>query len=281
MNYEEFRQPSDTSRQRILLNTQAQRGLYSYTSGGVTRTIDLLQLAALNGQTSTADPTMARMLEDIRSSTTVAGGLTSIDANLDRLTFNNHVESLNRFPTFRGDVNISDKHRVSSAVNYQRYNTFPDTLNNRDPSFPNFPATAGQTSERLGFSNWVRSTFTSQLVNEARIGYSSAPVHFFDEFNVSQFTGTIANSNGLRYTFPSVGQTLQSPSNAINPSSRNATALLLEDNVTWLKGAHSFTFGGSFSQFDLWMDNQQVVPELRFVQAQGGIARGAVRGRPA
>jgi len=97
--------------------------------------------------------------------------VTTIDANLDRLTFNNHVETLNRFPTVRGDVNISDKHRFSSALNYQRYNTFPDTLNNRDPSFPGFPAAAGQTSERLGFSNWMRSTFTSRLVNEARVDF--------------------------------------------------------------------------------------------------------------
>src|SRR5258706_749214 len=76
VNYEEFRQPSDTSRQRVLLNTQAQQGLYTYTSGGVTRTVNLLQLPALNGQTSTADPTMVKMLQDILDSTRVAGGVT-------------------------------------------------------------------------------------------------------------------------------------------------------------------------------------------------------------
>ncbi len=269
VNYEEFRQPSDTSRQRVLLNTQAQQGLYTYTSGGVTRTINLLQLAASSGQTATADPTMVRMLQDIRDSTTVAGGVTSIDANLDRLTFNNHVEALNRFPTFRGDVNVSDTHRISSAMNYQRYSTFPDTLNNRDPSFPGFPAAAGQTSERLGFSNWVRSTFTSHLVNEARVGYSSAPVHFYDEFNASQLTGTIANSNGIRYNFPSVGSTLQSPSNTLVPSSRNATALLFEDNITWLKGAHSFTMGASYTQYTLWAKDQTLVPSVTFAVTQG------------
>src|SRR5262249_60329490 len=78
VNYEEFRQPSDTSRQRVLLNPQAQQGLYTYTSGGATRTIDLLQLAALNGHTPPPDPTMVRMLQDIRSSTTPAARLTTI-----------------------------------------------------------------------------------------------------------------------------------------------------------------------------------------------------------
>src|SRR5205823_1510757 len=92
-NWEETRNPSDTSRQRILLNPQAQQGLFTYTSGGVTRSINVLQLAATNGQTATFDPVVAQVLQDIRQSTTVAGGLTTIDANLDRLTFNNHVES--------------------------------------------------------------------------------------------------------------------------------------------------------------------------------------------
>src|SRR5207244_1882741 len=71
VNYEETRSPSDTSRQRILLNPQAQQGIFTYTSGGVTRSVNLLQLAAANGQTSIADPTVAQVLEDIRHSTTV------------------------------------------------------------------------------------------------------------------------------------------------------------------------------------------------------------------
>ena len=181
-NYEEFRQPSDTSRQRTLLNPTAQAGNYTYTSGGVTRSINLLQLAAANGFTATADPTVAKMLADIRNSTTLAGGLTTIDANLDRLTFNNHVETRNWFPTVRVDVNLTNNHRFTSSFNYQKYNTLPDTLNNRDASFPGFPGVAGQYSQRLSFSNWVRSTLSSTLVNEARIGYSGAPVDFFPEF---------------------------------------------------------------------------------------------------
>src|SRR5439155_2408512 len=91
INHEETRSPSDTSRQRILLNPQAQQGTFTYTSGGVTQSVNLLQLAAANGQTATADPSIVQVLQDIRSSTALAGGLTAVDANLDRLTFNNHV----------------------------------------------------------------------------------------------------------------------------------------------------------------------------------------------
>src|SRR5262249_43951597 len=96
VNYEELHQPADQSRhpykltrQPKLHNTQAQQEIYTYTSGGVTRTVNVLQLAAANGQTATVDPTIAKVLQEIRDSTGKAGGLTSIDANLDRLTFNN------------------------------------------------------------------------------------------------------------------------------------------------------------------------------------------------
>ena len=273
-NYEEFRQPSDTSRQRTLLNPSAQGGVYTYTSGGVTRSVNLLQLAAASGFTSTADPTVAKMLADIRNSTTIAGGLTTIDANLDRLTFNNHVETRNWFPTVRVDVNLTNNHRFTSSFNYQKYNTLPDTLNNRDASFPGFPGVAGQYSQRLSFSNWVRSTLSSTLVNEARVGYSGAPVDFFPEFTPSMTTGSVANSNGVFMAFPNVGSQLTNPSGTLTPSSRNATAFLGEDVVTWLKGAHSFTMGASATQYTIWAQNQTLIPtaNLAFASTDPSIA---------
>src|SRR5439155_24100548 len=117
-------------------------------------------------------------LAAIRSSRSETGRLTSIDANHNRLTFNNHVESNNHLPTARVDVNLTEKHRFSSALNYQKPYTFPDTLNNRDPAFPGFPVSGGQESKRIAFSSWVRSNFMTNLVNEARLGYSGAPVFF-------------------------------------------------------------------------------------------------------
>ena len=264
VNWEETRTPSATSRQRNLLSTAAQQGIYTYTSGGVTRSIDLLALAAANGQTSTFDPTIRQVLADIRSSTGVAGGLNSIDPNIDRLTFNNDVESRNHLPTLRGDVNVTDKHRASVAWNYQKPYTFPDTLNNRDPTFPGFPVAGGQESTRIAFSSWVRSTFTSNLVNEARYGYSGAPVYFNPQFTPDLWSKSPASMNGVNLTFPAVGSTLQSPGSNPTPSSRNATSDLIEDTVTWLKGKHSFTTGFSWTQYTIWANNQTLIPTATF-----------------
>ena len=57
----------------------------------------------------------------------------------------------------------------------------PDTLNNFEPFFPGFPVMGSQTSTRIQFANTLRSTIGANLVNEARFGYSGAPVEFFNE----------------------------------------------------------------------------------------------------
>ena len=141
-NYEELRQPSQVTRNnRNVLNPSAQAGNYSYISGGQTTTVNVLQLAAANGQTSTVDPLIGKLLSDIRSAVD-GGSLSNIDPNLQRFSFNVPVESKRRFPTFRLDYNLTQKHRASFAYNYQKFTDFPDTLNGREASFPFLPALA-------------------------------------------------------------------------------------------------------------------------------------------
>ena len=116
------------------------------------------------------------------------------------------VESVRRFPTVRIDYNLTNAHRLSSAYNYNWFTDAPDTLNNREASFPGFPVAAGQNSERLAWSNSLRSTFGQNLVNEARVGYSSSPVSFFSELNPGMYGGTsVADQGGYRLNFPDVG----------------------------------------------------------------------------
>jgi hypothetical protein len=39
-----------------------------------------------------------------------------------------------------------------------------------------FPVEAGQASSRMSYTGSMRSTLTGSFVNEARVGYSGAPV---------------------------------------------------------------------------------------------------------
>jgi hypothetical protein len=74
---EHFHQPTEATRTRTTLSPQAQAGLFTWVSGAVTRSINLLQLAAANGQTSTPDPTVAALLTAIRASTATTGTVTT------------------------------------------------------------------------------------------------------------------------------------------------------------------------------------------------------------
>ena len=209
-NYEELRQPSDTTRQRTILNPAAMAGNFTFTGNGATQTVNVLDLAARNGQLATPDPTIAGIMRDI-SGAVSGGSLETIDPNLQRYTFNVPVETMRRFPTFRLDYNLTDKHRATFSYNYQKYTDYPDTLNNAEGSFPGFPVGAGQSSVRLGWSGSVRSTLTSTIVNEARLGYTGAPVTFFGEYNMGMFTGSAVNQQGFSLRFPTVNSALTSP----------------------------------------------------------------------
>ena len=259
VNYEEFRQPSGLTRDRTILNPAAMNGNFTYSGG----TVNVLTLAAANGQVSTIDPTIAKIMQDITAATS-GGAIQTIDANLNRFSFNVPTQSIRHYPTFRLDYNVNSANRASFAYNYQKFSDYPDTLNNFEQSFPGFPVAAGQASIRLGWSGSVRSTLKANLVNEARVGYSGAPVKFFDELNVGMFTGSLVPQQGFSLRFPSVNSNLQSPGPAPAPQSRNANSTLIEDTVTWLKGAHSISMGSTFTQYDIWAKNSMLVPQISF-----------------
>jgi hypothetical protein len=273
VNYEEFRQPSDVTRNRNVLKTSAQSGIFTYTpTGGSTQTVNLLALAAANGNTATPDPTISKILADIRGAVQ-GGSLASIDDNLERYTFNVGTTSLRRYPTTRVDYNINQNHRLSNAFNYQYFTDTPDTLNNFDPAFPGFPISAGQTSERYSISNTLRSTLRTNLVNEVLVAYSGAPVSFFTEITSGVYSGSsIADQTGFKIRFPGtngMNPTSANPPNNFNPQSRNASSLVLEDTVTMLRGRHSISAGATWTRYDLWLKNQQVVPNIDLGMVNG------------
>ncbi len=264
VNYEEFRQPSDIGRLRTVMSPEAQAGLFRYNTSGGVRSVNLFELAAANGQLATMDPIVRNLLADIRAATGTTGTILDLtDPNIQDYRYNVARRSHNRYPTVRVDYNVTDNHRLSTSWNYQRFLSTPDTLNNRDPRFPGFPATADQTSTRLAVSNSLRSTLRSNLVNEVRVGYSGAPVEFFTALSPSMWSGDLANQGGFYLNISTAGG-ITNASNSPTPSSRNAFNWLVEDTVTWLKGDHSITLGGSWNQVDIWRKNQTLLPTINF-----------------
>jgi hypothetical protein len=281
VNYEEFRQPADVTRNRTILHPRSEAGFFRYNAAGGVREVNLLALAAANGHVSTFDPIVQKLLGDIRAATGTTGTITdNPDPFSQRYSYNVPFESKNRYPTVRVDYNLTTNHRLSAVGNYHTFASTPDTLNNRDPNFPGFPSTGSQTSSRRQFSGSLRSTFGQSMVNEARVGYSGAPVNFFSELNAGMWSGTVANQGGYYLDLGNTSNTtttglnvqglgITSASGTAAPSSRDANTLLVENTLNWLKGRHSISLGGSFTQADIWLTNQTLVPQVDFAVVPG------------
>jgi len=265
-NMERYDQPTQVSRQRTFLNANAAAGNFQYTTGsGATQSVNLLTLAAANGQLATTDPVVGRLLGDILSATTKTGGVQALtDPNLSRLTFSNAASNDRYFPTGRLDYNASKNHRVTFSTNFQHYNSFPDTLNSRDAAFPGFPNVGGQESNRLTTSGALRSTLSPTMVNEVRVGYTTATTKFNPQVSLGDFNGDVANQNGFALSLSSGYTGLTNPSASTAPSQRSAPNFEVADTFNWSKGSHNLSAGGSWQRVSLWLLSQTTVPTLSF-----------------
>jgi hypothetical protein len=280
-HYEELRSPGSTRRTRQVFSPAAQQGIFRYNTAEGVREVNLFGLAAANGQTSTPDPTMARLLADIRAATESSGSLRDMtDPLFQEFSFQVPTTSKNHYPTLRVDYQVTDRHRLTYSMNFQYIGGGPDTTNNREAYFPGFPVVSNQDSTRRQASGWLRSILRTNLVNELRLGYGGAPVIFSPELTPDMWKGTLANQGGFYLNMnnalpgPTAQTGLTNAGGSGTNSARDAYNRSIENTLNWQAGSHTVNLGGSFTQFDLWMENQQVVPELRFGVVQGDPADG-------
>jgi hypothetical protein len=265
VNYEETRSPDTITTNSNLLLPAAQNGIFRYANGPAGG-INLYQLAAANGHIATPDPTVARLLQDIRDVTGTQGTLSEISGNFnaERFTFQQRADSLVRYPTIRMDYNLSKNHRLAGTWYRQVFEDAVDTTNTRQPTWPGFPAFGVQGSLRKAYTTSLRSTLTSHMVSEARVAYSGAPVQFSPNLNLGMWTGPLANQGGFNLQISAAGIT--NAGNTGTPSARDATTLNVADTVTWLKGAHSISFGGEYGRYDVWLETNSanIPPTISF-----------------
>ncbi|HYN10323.1 MAG TPA: carboxypeptidase regulatory-like domain-containing protein [Vicinamibacterales bacterium] len=282
VNYEETRQPRTLTTENNLLLPDAQNGIFRY-NGGPAGGVDLYALARNAGVTSTPDPLVGKLLQDIRNSTTSGGVLSEITGsfNTERYSFQQPAGGPVYYPTVRMDYNLSSQHRVSGTWYRQRFTDRAfDTTNNREADWPGFPLYGTQGSWREAYTTGLRSSLNQNLVNDARVAYSGAPVQFGPYHDLNMYTGTLANQNGFALGLNascgnncSLGISNAGP--AFTPSARNATTLNVSDTLTWLRGAHSISLGGEFGQYDVWLDTygSRGAPSITFGTATADPAR--------
>ncbi len=265
-NIEGTSQPTSITTNSNLLQLDAQNGIFKY-AGGPAGGINLYALAAANGQTSTPDPIVAALLADIRASTGSGGVGSEItgDFNAQRYTFQQQAGTPVLYPTFRIDYNMTASHRLSGTWYRQRFTDQSfDTTNGRQPRWPGFPLYGTQGSFREAYTVAMRSTLTDNIVNEARVAYSGAPVQFGPHHTPDMYTGSLANQGGYGLGITALGIT--NAGNSFTPSGRNATTFTIADTMTWMKGSHSISLGGEWGQYDVWLDTYgtRSVPGITF-----------------
>src|SRR5215472_1544903 len=276
-NYEELRSPANNTVQRVALTPAAAGGAFSYNTTAGVRSVNLLQLAAANGQLATPDPTVSKALSRIQSAISSTGSITPLTNPLvEQYTFQTATTNFNPSPTFRLDYEVNPKHHLTGSMNYRHINSTPDTTNNAQYAFPGLGPTGSQQSTRWTTSESLRSAFTQNLVNEFRVGGTGGATLFSPELSSRMFDatggyrlrmdlaccGTGFNLTNIASGVTNTGNTAGAGTAA--NSSREASTKVIEDTATWLKGKHNIQFGGSLVQADVWLQNQTIVPSITF-----------------
>jgi hypothetical protein len=255
VNYEWISSPGTNTRTPTIMSPDSERGNFLYNNGN--SSVNLLQLAASKGQTSTIDPVIAKTIAAIRASTAQGTINATTDLATQTLSWQLATASTTKYPTVRFDYNLTSKHRISASGTYNHLVSDPDTTNTYYVQYPGFPNRGTQDSVRYSSQLSMRSTLTQNLVNEVRFGMTGGATKFFPENSASMFSDYGGYALGM-----SAFRGIANPYSTAANSSREGGTKVLEDTVTWMKGRHSINLGTSFTQANVWLKNQQFVPTL-------------------
>src|SRR5262249_44581043 len=113
---------------------------------------------------------------------------------------------------------------------------------------------------------------SNSLINEARYAIVGGTVLFFPEIAASQFGNQAPNGQGMDLSlnnFASGGLTLTSATVSRAPSRRNSPVREFSDSLSWIKGDHSFTFGGTLTRIAYFNQAITVVPQASYTISAG------------
>jgi hypothetical protein len=231
-SYERFVQSDSRSRNRTVLTQSARNGLFTYTAGGVNRTVNLLTQTQVPFHT--LNPLMTAHINQIPLPNNDSG-CGGDGFNISCFTFNAEQLTSNDKYVFRYDHQIfKDRdlgsHKVEFVFSRVITRTFPDvTTNGLEAPFPG-GVNGFQASTRNLVTPALVSTFGSNVTNVLRYGRQWAPV----DFNRDQ---------EQLVPFISLPGVLTNYDNTFLPQPRNTIVHQVTDNLSWIKGNHAYKFG--------------------------------------
>ncbi len=238
-NYEGFRLSQQVSATATTLLPQARNGDFTYTAGGVTRTVNVLtgsgfDLSTAANQTAFAnaggvlgvDPIIqSRLLANLPTS---GNGITTGTNFLQALSFNRAAGSERNGITMRIDVDVNDQHGFNAVYKRNNESNLRSDLASGFSTIP-FVDQGGPTNFFVGA---YRITPSGKFTNEVRFGFqTSEPL--FNESNVP--------------TDYLIAQTLfTNPEGSFRSQGRDTYYRNLQNNAVYTIGNHSLRFGGQF-----------------------------------
>ena len=280
VNYERFHLNENSPvRTRQVLTSEGQNGIFRYRGtipgtgipaavpglscaavSGVANTMectrDLFALGGAAGLTNTIDPTVQNMLNLIRSATTTTGTFDPLGTGglwfRQPYNFANPGNQRRAFLAVRIDANIGKNHSIEGIFNNQPFRSTADFLNTVDPNFPGFANAGTQQSDRRSLSVGFRSSFGTNVVNQFRYSQLAGWLGGATRFDLVGGSEWFDQMKGFSLGF---GAGLTGPTIRNAFSSRVSPTQDFTDNVTWVKGNHTFTFGGQLKKIETISDD--------------------------
>ncbi len=234
-SYEKFVQTDSRSRNRVVLTQSARNGVFQYTAGGATQSVNLLTLPAVPFHALNPIMTAHLGLIPLPNNNTCSS---SDGFNIGCFTFNASQLTTNDKYVVRYDHQLVKDTRLGShklEFVYSRVitRTFPDvTTNGIEAPFPG-GVNGFQASTRNLITPALVSTFGKNVTNVLRYGRQWAPV----DFNRDKAAA------GVFFALPGV---LTNYDNTFLPQPRNTIVNQVTDTVSWAKGNHLWKFGGDW-----------------------------------
>ncbi len=266
-----YRQPQQSLVQTVIPTALALSGVYTYANAttNALETVNVLQTGASAGCSTcsgTINSVIAGDLANIVSSESLPGtSISPLDLNHNLLNFKNKSSITQRFPTIRIDYNLSQKFRLTGAVNESNFYN----INVGSPPYPGplFANQAYSNKQRnyqvvTGFDWTIKPT----LVSAFRVGYL-----YTNFLYNSQGVGS-PNANMMQQGDLAFGFGLNSGVNGFNALKGGSLypVTSIKDDNTWSKGRHNITFGASGATETDHYYNNQFVPYV----GVNGIAQG-------
>jgi hypothetical protein len=265
-NYQGSRVAQEVSRNRTVLTPEAKSGIFRWIvpagqpGAGSTQSYNILQNDPRHIGIDKAVATSLALLP-APNNTSVGDAL-----NTAGYRFNAPANNQGDQNTFKTDWAATQNIRAYFRYSWFKTFTPADTLNNAEQTYPGQP-NGYQGGIRSGYSTGVNWAIKPWLLNEFIIGNQESSVDFGRVRSLFYQGQTLITPNLYTAPIPTgFGSSRNSP---VNP--------LLSDNVSIIKGKHTWKTGFRFSDILQWQTSDaNIWPTLNIGQGNGNAAPGSI-----